>query len=109
MSISNLLRRNAQPSLGVSPMSSGMTTGQQNVEISVQVPMPDGTTKEMTLAIPLDVFKELQEIAEKKGENWAKVFSEALSLRLLYAEVEGSEHDKLLIKRGDKYQELVAL
>lgn len=103
----HLKKRNAKGQPDIQSM--GIMGSQDQREVRITIKGQDGQAFELHFSMPDEALRDLEAIAEKRGETLVDVFVEALSLRRLFAEIQDSDDQSLIIKKGNDYQELVAI
>jgi hypothetical protein len=67
------------------------------------------TAKRYNLVLPEELYNEVQALAERRGTTVVEVFRRFIRLGLLIAKAEEAPDMELILRKGDKEQQLLLL
>jgi len=77
--------------------------------VEITVTKVNGEEFQVLLSMTPETFAELEETARKRGTTLTEMFGEALRLERLFAKLRDSKDESLLIRKGNAFEELVAV
>jgi hypothetical protein len=76
---------------------------------SEEVPMPKGELKRYNLALPQELFDQIEDVAQQRHTTVVEVLRSFIRLGLIAVQMDGSSDSALILREGDKERQVLVI